>query len=126
MKTIIVISLFLFSTHLFAQGPAKPPIVLSAGDHLVKAGNNFIAGIVIAAAGTGIGLAIQGAASDSAAKKMSGYLIGASAGIGLICEIIGASHLIQAGKILNKNRIGVSINQNGLGISYRLVQNKHY
>lgn len=123
MKKILLLYILMASAIFsFAQTSiATPrPIALSAGDHLVKAGNNFIAGTIIVIAGVGISSLINAGSNDEDQKKMGTYLAGAAAFIGLICEISAASHLCQAGKILNDKKIGLSFNQNGVGIKFRL------
>jgi hypothetical protein len=119
MKTL---SIFLFSLFVCSKSfcQVQPKLYLSAGDHLQKGGRQIKTGLIVSAIGSGIGFMAISASDDTASRTAGALIIVISNLVGLICEISGASHLIKAGNILNDQKIGVAINENGIGLRLKL------
>lgn len=113
MKKILFILLLL---PLFSA--AQKP-VLTAGDELIKAKNHFYLGFGMQTAGL---LIISGNAyaDDTDNRKMARIVGGSISFIGFILTIESFSHIGKAGKKLNQQKIGLLINDAGIGIRFTL------
>lgn len=129
MKIVyLYILLIISTTSIYAQSnvPVKRTVP-SIGDELIKAQNNGIAAIVLDVCGAGMLIAIpepkynsKGEISNDQMRNGLKYLgITLLAG-GLVCQISAWTHMGRAGTLMNKQNIGISLNDNGIGLKIRL------
>lgn len=112
--TLLTVTLFLIIQTSSAQ-KQKTKYILTPGDHLVKAETNMLVGLLIPAIG------FTAASSMTGTSKDGGTTIAIISGIvGVACEISAAVHIGKAGRLLNKDKIGITLNKNGIGLRWNL------
>lgn len=96
--------------------------IITAGNHLIKARDNMIGGIVISIVGSGVGMAFMKINPNLEAVKIGSIIVGSSIFIGFIFQIVGIFHIGDAGIKLNEQNTTSLYLQpvnNGIGLAYR-------
>ena len=115
MKT----KLTLFIVILFSLAATAQKQDISAGDELIKAKNHFYTGTIMQGLGALLIItpSLSGTTDNSTAPVILGGIL---AFTGFIIQIESFSHIGKAGKIMNQKKIGIAINNYGIGIKYSL------
>lgn len=111
MKITLSILLILFTISFCEQSNAQK-IPNTAGGHFQKASNFYFGGLAIA----GFGGIISYAGANTDSKELV-YIGSGLAGVGLLFNMIGWSHIKKGGKMLDDKKLSLNIN-NGVGIKY--------